>query len=107
MNSPWTRLEREKTLSPELADEIVRLYGERGKKAIDAVRKGNVKKYLDFFVVVGRSDEYVVEEELCTCSDFVYRGGECWHRLAVRIARETGEYEEYSLWYHENWTDRQ
>ncbi|MDD1717561.1 MAG: SWIM zinc finger family protein [Methanoregulaceae archaeon] len=85
--------------SPAEREEIIRKYGDRGARALDAVTEGRVKKYRDFFVVVGRSDEYVVEDEFCTCRDSVFRGGGCSHILAVRIARERGAYEEIDLWY--------
>ena len=62
-----------------------------------------MKKYLDFFVVVGGSDEYVVEEEFCTCSDALFRRGECSHVIAVRIAALTGQYQEFPLWYQDGW----
>ncbi len=85
--------------SQEERAEILKRYGERGARAIDAVSEGRVKKYRDFFVVVGRSDEYVVEDEFCTCRDAVFRGGECSHVLAVRFARVYGGFEEIDLWY--------
>ncbi len=85
--------------TPAEREEIARLYGDRGIKALDAVEQGRVKKYRDFFVVVGRSDEYVVEDDFCTCRDAVFRGGLCSHVLAVRIARVCGMYEEIDLWY--------
>lgn len=78
-------------------------YGERGAKALDAVFNGNVKLYRDFFVVVGQSSEYVVEDDFCTCPDFAFRGRECWHILAVRIARISGRFESYDLWYQDSW----
>jgi predicted nucleic acid-binding Zn finger protein len=105
MKTIWKRLEREKELTPLIRDDIIQIFGERGKKALIAVDRGNVKKYLDFFIVVGKSDEYIVEDDYCTCGDFIYRGGECWHILAVKIAAFTGNYEEYHLWYQETWKE--
>ncbi len=64
--------------------------GNGGGKRFSAVDAGQVKRYRDFFVVVGRSAEYVVEGDFCTCSDFLFRGRECLHILAVRIAERTG-----------------
>ncbi len=103
MTSIWQAVERERALTPELRACIVRLYGERGKKALAALDQRRVKRYRDFFVVVGRSDEYVVEGDFCTCSDFLFRGRVCWHMLAVRIAERTGLYEAYDLWYQDIW----
>jgi predicted nucleic acid-binding Zn finger protein len=78
-------------------------YGDRGVKAVEAVFNGNVKRYRDFFVVVGQSGEYIVEDDFCTCPDFAFRGRECWHILAVRIAGLSGRFESYDLWYQDSW----
>jgi predicted nucleic acid-binding Zn finger protein len=104
MTDLWRRLGQEGSLTPELRKMIGRIYGDRGRRAIAAADECRVKKYLDFYVVVGRTDEYIVEEDFCTCSDFTFRGKECWHILAVKIARLTGRYEEYPLWYQDGWT---
>ena len=98
----WETLERDHALSIDLQEEIIRIYGERGRKAILAVDESRIKKYLDFFVVVGTSDEYVVEDEFCTCRAQVFRGSSCWHVLAARIAELTGRYEMVDEWYQEN-----
>lgn len=98
-------LRSEQTLSPPLREEIIRIFGNRGKKALKAIDESRIKKYRDFFVVVGTSDEYIVEDEFCTCPDFSFRGGRCWHVLAVRIASLTGDYEEIDLWYQDGWSD--
>jgi len=102
----WKRLKAEGHLSPELLDELISIYGERGQKAAHALEKMMVKKYRDFVVVVGASREYVVEEDFCTCQDFMYRGKCCWHILAARLAGVCGGYETYDLWYQDSWTGR-
>lgn len=107
MKNFWARLRKEGRLTGDMRREIEEAFGERGKKALRAVDEGMVKRYWDFFVVVGKSDEYVVEEDFCTCSDFVYRGRHCWHILAVRIAEATGKYEQYPLWYQDTWSNRE
>ena len=103
MMDPWKALEKEKKLTLEIRGLIGERYGQRGVKALEIVDEGRVKKYLDFFVVVGSSDEYVVEEEFCTCGDALFRRGECSHVIAVRIAAFTGQYEEFPLWYQDSW----
>ena len=103
MTDPWKILEKERRLTPEIRRLIGERYGQRGVKALEIVDEGRVKRYLDFFVVVGSSDEYVVEEEFCTCSDALFRRGECTHVIAVRIAAFTGQYEEFPLWYQDSW----
>jgi predicted nucleic acid-binding Zn finger protein len=42
----------------------------------------------------------VVDEEFCTCNDFLFRGRECVHILTVRVACATGCYERYNTWYY-------
>ena len=98
----WKNLIMAQELSPDTKEEIIRLFGEMGKTALLAVEGKQVKKYLDFFVVVGRSDEYVVDAEFCTCRAQVFRGF-CWHVLAARIAEITGEFEEIDEWYLDTW----
>jgi predicted nucleic acid-binding Zn finger protein len=70
-----------------------------GTSALDAIDAGRVKKYLDFFVVEGRTAAYIVEDDFCTCGDFLYRGRTCWHLLAVRIALVTGRVVTVDGWY--------
>jgi len=101
MNGIWQRLAEGKTLDAETRREIETAFGSRGKKALLAIDAGKVKKYLDFFVVEGRTARYIVEEEFCTCGDFQYRGRNCWHLLAVRIAQLTGSFESVDSWYQD------
>lgn len=101
MINPWVLLEQKRELSPDVCQSLIHAYHERGEKAILAAGHGNVKKYRDFWVVVGRSDEYIVEDGFCTCDDFRFRGGVCWHSLAVRIAEICHIYEEFDLFYTE------
>lgn len=99
MSDLWSRIGEKKALDSSLREEIEATFGTRGKKALTAIDAGKVKKYLDFFVVVGRTDEYVVDEDFCTCRDFLYRGRTCWHLIAVRISRETGQFTPVDSWY--------
>ncbi|MDR2855194.1 MAG: SWIM zinc finger family protein [Methanomicrobiales archaeon] len=86
---------------PYLRNKICGHYQGRGKKAFSIIDNLQVKKYLDFFVVVGNQREYVVFDDFCTCSDFLHRGGRCGHILAMQIARVTQEFESYDLWFYE------
>jgi len=92
-------------LTPGVVDRIIRLHGDRGQRAIEAVGEGRVKAYRDFTVVVGHEDEYVVEEDACTCKDAEYNLDPtdpeqlCWHAIAVRIARAIGAIDEHDMWY--------
>ena len=100
MNTIWDEIRCSRSLTPERRIALIQHYGERGNKALKVVEDRRVKKYCDFFVVVGHNDEYVVDEEFCTCNDFLFRGRECIHLLAVRVACATGCYERYDTWYY-------
>ena len=101
--SVFEDIQKQGSLTPELEKRLVKEFSSRGKKAIEAVRSGKVKKYRDFFVVEGSTGVYIVEDDFCTCKDYLYRlsikGGVCYHSIAVRIARATGEYGEVDQWY--------
>lgn len=99
MSDLWQRLADKRELDEELRSEIETAFGARGKKALAALDVGKIKKYHDFFVVEGRTAEYVVDEDFCTCRDFQYRGRTCWHLIAVRIAIVTGLFEMVDGWY--------
>ena len=103
MNDLWQRLEHQKALDDAIRQEIELAFGDRGKKALIAVNTRRVKKYLDFFVVLGATSEYVVDENFCTCNDFIFRNRECWHILAVKIAALTGNFDAVDTWYQEKW----
>ncbi|MFB6283802.1 MAG: SWIM zinc finger family protein [Halobacteria archaeon] len=93
-----------RSLDADITRKILERHGERGKRGIDAVSEQRVKKYMDFVVVVGRHDEYVIEDDSCTCEDFRYNlGGEglCWHVIAKKIAFATDSVDEHDMWYSE------
>jgi len=103
MNDPWQMLSERKALDEEIRASLIAEYGTRGKKALDAVDRGLVRKYLDFFVVTGSTGDHVIDEDVCTCRDFAFRQKPCWHILAVRIARATDSFVPVGEWYQENW----
>jgi predicted nucleic acid-binding Zn finger protein len=104
MSDLYERLRKGKVLDVTLRCEIEETFGNRGRKALAALDSGKIIRYLDFFVVSGRTAEYVVDEDFCTCGDFMFRGRTCWHLLAVRIAQETGIYNRDDSWYQERWS---
>ena len=106
MSAFWQRLAEVKGFDNTTRQEILREYGQRGENALAAIDRQDVKKYLDFFVVRGKTGEYVVEEDFCTCPDFIYRNRECWHLLAVRIAQATGTFVKVDRWYQDQWQER-
>lgn len=72
----------------ELYKSLLLNYGKRGEKAYFYLIENRVKKYRDFFVVVGE-EEYLVEENYCSCKDFqinLKSKKPCAHILAVKIA---------------------
>lgn len=100
-------LETAGELTPKLSERIIDTHGDRGQRAIDAVDERRVKQYRDFTVVVGHSDEYIVENERCECSDARYNldrddpSQRCWHELAVIIASRIDALDHHDLWYSE------
>ncbi len=106
MTDIWQRLRERHDLDAELQKEIADMFGRKGISALDAISTGRVKKYLDFFVVEGRTAAYIVEDDFCTCGDFLYRGRACWHLLAVRIAQETGRFVPVERWYQETMSEK-
>ncbi|MFB6074955.1 MAG: hypothetical protein ABEJ89_08085 [Haloarculaceae archaeon] len=92
-------------LTPETVERVVAVHGDRGQRAIEAVGEERVKQYRDFTVVVGHEDEYVVEDDGCTCADAEYNLDPadpeqlCWHAIAARVARAVGAVDEHDMWY--------
>ncbi len=90
-----------KGLGYELYKALFMNYGKRGEKAFFYLQQNRVKKYRDFFVVVGRN-EYIVDEFFCSCPDFQLKlkGKEpCSHIIAVEVAKLLGRYDEIDAYY--------
>jgi Uncharacterized metal-binding protein len=96
-----------KELTPAAVERIVGVHGDRGVRAIEAVDECRVKRYRDFTIVVGHEEEYIIEQDSCTCKDAEYNLDTddpeqlCWHAIAVRIARGIGAVDEHEMWYSE------
>ncbi|MFB6137691.1 MAG: hypothetical protein ABEJ42_05040 [Halobacteriaceae archaeon] len=94
-------------LSAPIVEQILSVHGDRGARALESVAEGRVKEYRDFTVVVGYGDEYVVEAGGCTCKDAEYNldpadpTEQCWHALAVAVARRVGAVDHHDMWYSE------
>ncbi|MFB6310625.1 MAG: hypothetical protein ABEH64_05510 [Salinirussus sp.] len=104
----WERaLQAAGSLEPEIVERITAVHGDRGARAVAAVGEDRVKGYNDFTVVVGHEDEYVVENDGCTCKDAEFNLEAedpeqlCWHAIAVRIARAIDAIDEHDMWYSE------
>lgn len=92
---------KEKGLCKETEKKIVELYGKRGEKAIVTVKKKRVLKKNNNWIVKGRTKEYIIYGEFCSCMDYMMnielgKAGVdmCYHALAKRIAEITGIYKE-------------
>jgi len=92
-------LRRERKITGEVRRLVIELYGERGRKAIEAVEGGRVIRSGRRWFVRGRGGVYEVVKNLCSCPDHVMnvvtgKAGVdmCYHALARLIAEITGEY---------------
>jgi predicted nucleic acid-binding Zn finger protein len=103
MNDLFEVISKKKEIDSAIRGEITKTFGQRGIKALAAIDEQRVKKYLDFFVVKGATSEYIIDEDFCTCGDFLFRRKECWHLLAVRLAVAAGSFESVGLWYQDRW----
>lgn len=96
---------RQRGLCEETESEVVEMFGDRGKKAIACAKGNRVAKYLDFYVVRGKTADYVIAENFCTCQDYFARrmkkGDLCYHIIAAEIAEAAGLAEEKNEWYFE------
>ncbi len=93
--------EKGDSLPYELYKALLLNYGRRGEKAFFYLKERRVKKYRDFFVVVG-THKYVVEGNFCTCMDFQFNlkaKKPCAHIIAVKLARIMKLYDSYDTYY--------
>jgi predicted nucleic acid-binding Zn finger protein len=104
----WEQMLREAgELTPAAVDRITAVHGDRGVRAMEAVAEDRIKEYRDFTVVVGHDEEYIVEDDGCTCKDAEFNLDAadpdqlCWHAIAVRIARAIGAVDAHDMWYSE------
>jgi len=88
----FKRLKRGKVLSPELEREIMDVYGGRGKRALEVIKRRCVIKRGRRWFVRGKADEYEVVRNFCTCRDYVMNiatekvdADMCYHALAKNI----------------------
>ncbi len=99
--SPEVVKAAKKGLGYELYRALIFEYGKRGEKAFFYLKEKRVKKYRDFFVVIG-TNEYVVDGNFCTCMDFQFNlraKRACSHIIAVKLARIMKLYEYYDCYY--------
>ncbi len=97
-------LEQIDELTKDIRDLVIDIHGDRGRRALDAVEENRVKKYNDFTVIVGMNEEYIVENDACTCRDYRYNldeGELCWHLIAANIADKLNLMDSHDMWYSE------
>ncbi|MEM0329855.1 MAG: SWIM zinc finger family protein [Archaeoglobaceae archaeon] len=91
----------QKGLGYELDKALFLNYGKRGEKAFFYLKENRIKKYHDFFVVVGKN-EYIVDEFFCSCPDFQIKlkgKDPCAHIIAVEVAKLLKRYDEIDAFY--------
>lgn len=95
----FKRLKRGEVLSPELERMIMDVYGGRGKRALDAIKRRCVIKRGRRWFVRGKADEYEVVKNFCTCRDYVMNIATgkaevdcCYHALAKVICELLDRY---------------
>lgn len=92
-------------LTSSAVNQIIKIHGDRGKRAIEAVGEQRIKQYRDFIVVVGHEDEYVIEAGSCVCEDARYNLDSddptalCWHVIATKIAMAIDAIDQHDMWY--------
>lgn len=93
----FERLKRGGVLTQELERAIRDIYGGRGKRAIEVIKKRGVIKRGQRWFVRGKADEYEVVRAFCSCRDYVMNitTGKaevdmCYHALAKNICEALG-----------------
>ena len=95
----FERLKHGEVLTQELEHAIKDIYGGRGKRAIEAIKKRGVIKRGRRWFVRGKGEEYEVVKSFCTCRDYVFNISTekakvdlCYHTLAKVICELLDKY---------------
>jgi predicted nucleic acid-binding Zn finger protein len=85
----FRQLKQSGVLTPELERAVIEVYGGRGKRALEAIKRQRVVKRGQRWFVRGKTDEYEVVRGFCTCRDYVMNIATekadvdmCYHALA-------------------------
>lgn len=104
-NEAYERIKSEKRMRAGDADRLLRLFGDRFTKALQALDEGRVRKHVFspsgrlVWTVVGEEREYQILPlaTFCSCNDFYFRvlsheASLCYHLLAQKIAEALDRY---------------
>lgn len=98
-NELFNRLKHGKVLSQELERGIIDVYGGRGKRALEVIKRRCVIRRGRRWFVRGKADEYEVVRNFCTCRDYVMNittkkidVDMCYHALAKNICEALNAY---------------
>ncbi len=104
-NEAYEQIKSEKRIRAENADKLLRLFGDRFTKALQALEGGRVRKHVFspsgryVWTVVGEEREYQILPlaTFCSCNDFYFRvlsheASLCYHLLAQKIAEALNRY---------------
>ena len=104
-NEAYERIKSEKKIRAGDADRLLRLFGDRFTKALQALDEGRVRKHVFspsgrlVWTVVGEEGEYQILPlaTFCSCNDFYFRvlsheAFLCYHLLAQKIAEALDRY---------------
>lgn len=79
-------------LNENLEEEIIEVYGSRGKRAIEVIKNDGTRKEDGRWFVQGREEEYEIVQSHCSCYDYVLNIATekaevdmCYHALAKKI----------------------
>lgn len=95
----FRQLKQNGVLTPELERAIIETYGGRGKRTLEAIKRHRVVKRGQRWFVRGKTDEYEVVRDFCTCRDYVMNIATekadvdmCYHALAKNICEILNSY---------------
>jgi len=95
----FRQLKQSGVLTPELERAVAEVYGGRGKRALEAVKRQRVVKRGQRWFVRGKTDEYEVVRSFCACRDHVFniatrkaKVDMCYHALSKIICELLNKY---------------
>jgi len=93
-------------VSEPYVSRLAEVFGQRFKKALEALNEGRIKKYVFqpsgrvVWIVVGKKRDYIVMPAIdyCSCYDFYFqfdRGHVCYHIIAQKLAEATDMFDKF------------